>query len=109
MLFIASGTLLYGQEVAAAVANGYVYFDILDSLQCHDLETTTVTCLKGADFDKLGNRIVRGAARRVWVLVPHGSIASPRECSYADFQALKTAFINSWGTNGITNISDTND
>jgi len=96
-------------EIDATTANGYVYFDLMDSMQVNDMETATVTCHDLADFTRLEQKILRGHARRAWVLIPSGELASPRPCTYLDVQLIRDNFLSKFGPNGIINKFDRND
>jgi len=97
------------REIDAAVASGYVYFDLWDALQIHDFETTMMVCSKLDDFNRLDFKMMRGQAKRVWLMVPYGNFSSARECTYGDFQIVRDTFTQMWGANGVINKYDSND
>ena len=96
-------------DVNAITANGYVYFDLMDSTQINDIETATVTCQDLSDFTRLEQKILRGQARLVWVLIPSGEMSSPRPCTYGDVLLIRDNFLAKFGPNGIINKFDSND
>lgn len=102
-------TSLSPQEIEAATSTGYVYFDLMDSREIHDMETTAMVCLKLDDFTRLERKMQLGTARKVWVLVPYGEMTRPRQITYADLQFLRDSFTSKFGPNGVVNKFDRND